>query len=147
MFEEERYDMTDKTIKKIRICNLLVAIIGIGLAVLVKTIASPCGSMIEGNNGAQFHMYCYYTGVTAFFIGILACVTGIEHAVNKVKGVAQYISMAILLFIIPNKSLGFGVCQAEGMACSTTKMCIWIAAGLILVLAIVQLLIKGEKDI
>lgn len=139
--------MNEYTDKKIKICNMIIALSGAVLAVLVKTIAAPCSSTVACVGGSELYMCCHYTGKAAFLMGVLICAMGVEHFFRGNKGVFQYLVMMVILILLPIRSAGIGVCQAEGMACSATRMCIWIIAGLIGCAAILQFLIKGENDI
>lgn len=104
--------------------NIFNAFLGILLLISVKFISPVCTGSVVLQSGKEMRMRCHYTSIVAMVIAIAIIVLSLELYYKNNYLPMVFITIGILLFLIPmNTPLSIGVC-IKPMDCHWTAA--WI---------------------
>ena len=110
--------------------------------VAVSVLMGGCAELVETAAGGTVPMKCHWTFVATTLVGAVGAVTALLALAGRTKegrriaGIATAaVAAATVLLTTP---AGIGLCGNPDMSCHQTALVLWVAAGIALVVGIVQ---------
>ena len=107
--------------------------------VAVSVLMGGCAEPVETAAGGTVPMKCHWTFVATTLVGAvtaLLALTGRTKEGRRFAGIATAaVAAATVLLTTP---AGIGLCGNPDMSCHQTALVLWVAAGIALVVGIVQ---------
>lgn len=126
-----------------------VALAGMLAVVGASTFMGGCSMAIETAAGATVPMKCHWTFIATSFVGIIGIVTSVLALIGSSKEgrrtAAITTAVSALVVIALTSPLGIGLCGNADMHCHQTALVVWIACGISLIAAIVQI-VKADPN-
>lgn len=118
-------------------------LVGMLVVIGASTLMGGCTKTIATAMGGEVPMKCHWTFIATTFVGVLGVVTTLLALVNSTKEGRRTAALAtavtaIVILLLPSP-LGIGLCGDTSMHCHQTALYVWIAAGVSLVIAIIQI--------
>ena len=124
---------------------MLLAVVGVmamAAVVAVSVLMGGCAKPVETAAGGTVPMKCHWTFVATTLVGAAGVVTALLALAGRTKegrrfaGIATAaVAAATVLLTTP---AGIGLCGNPDMSCHQTALVLWVAAGIALVVGIVQ---------
>lgn len=124
---------------------MLLAVVGVmamAAVVAVSVLMGGCAKPVETAAGGTVPMKCHWTFVATTLVGAAGVVTallalaGRRRRGRRFAGIATVaVAAATVLLTTP---AGIGLCANPDMSCHQTGLVLWVAAGIALVVGIVQ---------
>ena len=111
---------------------MLLAVVGVmamAAVVAVSVLMGGCAKPVETAAGGTVPMKCHWTFVATTLVGAAGVVTALLALAGRTK------EAATVLLTTP---AGIGLCANPDMSCHQTGLVLWVAAGIALVVGIVQ---------
>lgn len=125
-----------------RILSAAILVCGIILAVGALYVFHACGPMDDGS-----WMKCHWAQQISASLGVVIAVQAVIAIASKTRaGVsAAIIPTAILAILVPNTIIP--LCMMSDMRCqSIMKPAVWLVAGIILILAVVNTILSIKSE-
>lgn len=98
---------------------------------------------IETAAGGTVPMKCHWTFIATSFVAIIGIVTALLALIDSTKEgrrtAAIATAVSTLVVILLTSPLGIGLCGNADMHCHQTALVVWIASGISLIAAIIQI--------
>lgn len=124
---------------------MLLAVVGVmamAAVVAVSVLMGGCAKPVETAAGGTVPMKCHWTFVATTLVGAAGVVTALLALAGRTKEGRRFagittaaVAAATVLLTTP---AGIGLCANPDMSCHQTALVLWVAAGIALVVGIVQ---------
>lgn len=124
---------------------MLLAVVGVmamAAVVAVSVLMGGCAKPVETAAGGTVPMKCHWTFVATTLVGAAGVVTALLALAGRTKEGARFAGIATVAVaaatVLLTTPAGIGLCANPDMSCHQTGLVLWVAAGIALVVGIVQ---------
>ena len=105
--------------------------------VAVSVLMGGCAEPVETAAGGTVPMKCHWTFVATTLVGAVGAVTALLALAGRTKEGRRFAAVAAATVLLTTPA-GIGLCGNPDMSCHQTALVLWVAAGIALVVGIVQ---------
>ena len=119
---------------------MLLAVVGVmamAAVVAVSVLMGGCAKPVETAAGGTVPMKCHWTFVATTLVGTAGVVTALLALAGRTKEGRRFAGIATATVLLTTPA-GIGLCANPDMSCHQTGLVLWVAAGIALVVGIVQ---------
>ena len=124
---------------------MLLAVVGVmamAAVVAVSVLMGGCAKPVETAAGGTVPMKCHWTFVATTLVGAAGVVTALLALAGRTKEGRRFAGIATVAVaaatVLLTTPAGIGLCANPDMSCHQTGLVLWVAAGIALVVGIVQ---------
>lgn len=124
---------------------MLLAVVGVmamAAVVAVSVLMGGCAKPVETAAGGTVPMKCHWTFVATTLVGAAGVVTALLALAGRTKEWRRFAGIATVAVaaatVLLTTPAGIGLCANPDMSCHQTGLVLWVAAGIALVVGIVQ---------
>ena len=124
---------------------IILSVIGVAAmaaAVAVSVLMGGCTKLIETAAGGTVPMKCHWTFAATTLAGVVGVVTALLALAARTKESRRFAGIATVAVaaatVLLTTPAGIGLCANPDMSCHQTALVLWVAAGIALVVGIVQ---------
>lgn len=124
---------------------MLLAVVGVmamAAVVAVSVLMGGCAKPVETAAGGTVPMKCHWTFVATTLVGAAGVVTALLALAGRTKEGGRFAGIATVAVaaatVLLTTPAGIGLCANPDMSCHQTGLVLWVAAGIALVVGIVQ---------
>ena len=124
---------------------MLLAVVGVmamAAVVAVSVLMGGCAKPVETAAGGTVPMKCHWTFVATTLVGAAGVVTALLALAGRTKEGRRFAIIATVAVaaatVLLTTPAGIGLCANPDMSCHQTGLVLWVAAGIALVVGIVQ---------
>lgn len=124
---------------------MLLAVVGVmamAAVVAVSVLMGGCAKPVETAAGGTVPMKCHWTFVATTLVGAAGVVTALLALAGRTKEGRRFAGIATVAVaaatVLLTTTAGIGLCANPDMSCHQTGLVLWVAAGIALVVGIVQ---------
>lgn len=124
---------------------MLLAVVGVmamAAVVAVSVLMGGCAKPVETAAGGTVPMKCHWTFVATTLVGAAGVVTALLALAGRTKEGCRFAGIATVAVaaatVLLTTPAGIGLCANPDMSCHQTGLVLWVAAGIALVVGIVQ---------
>ena len=124
---------------------MLLAVVGVmamAAVVAVSVLMGGCAKPVETAAGGTVPMKCHWTFVATTLVGAAGVVTALLALAGRTKEGRRFAGSATVAVaaatVLLTTPAGIGLCANPDMSCHQTGLVLWVAAGIALVVGIVQ---------
>ena len=124
---------------------MLLAVVGVmamAAVVAVSVLMGGCAKPVETAAGGTVPMKCHWTFVATTLVGTAGVVTALLALAGRTKEGRRFAGIATVAVaaatVLLTTPAGIGLCANPDMSCHQPGLVLWVAAGIALVVGIVQ---------
>ena len=124
---------------------MVLAVAGVAAmaaVVAVSVLMGGCAKPVETAAGGTVPMKCHWTFVATTLVGAAGVVTALLALAGRTKEGRRFAGIATVAAaaatVLVTAPAGIGLCANPDMSCHQTALVLWVAAGIALVVGIVQ---------